>query len=503
MDLAYIREFLHAIKIEMLRFRYWIVLAFILLSSAALLAHYVVPKTYTSKVILYADVTNIIGNLLEGKAEITKIDRAKEARDIIFTDRILRSVGAEAGFSDPDAAIRTLRSRMRISASGDYVNIEYSSSSRDRAFSIVHAVTQAFLSETARKKRDESKSAFDFVDAQVNTYKSQLEEAEQALKAFSAENIDITEQSVSSRVIRYKNDIQLLELEIQDSQARLASYNEQLAIEPEFLQIEVEREMSFKERQLEDYEQRLADMRLTYLDTHPDIISLKDQTAELQAEVDEIRASAASTKNFSQIENPSYTNLKEVINSERAALTASRNRLSNTQKLLQAEMANAETVASKQAKYKELTRDYSVTKQVYEDMLKTRESARLSMTLDIEGQGISYKIHEPASYPLNSNGLQLIHYAVIGPLLGITVPLGLIVLLILMDNRVRSAQYMSDNLPAHIQLITTIPMYDGAVMSLASRRSLIFIGLIMVLYIGLYTLLSINPSLISLIRIGQ
>ena len=118
---------------------------------------------------------------------------------------------------------------------------------------------------------------------------------------------------------------------------------------------------------------------------------------------------------------------------------------------MQTELANAETVAAKQATYKELTRDYDVTKDVYEDMLKRRESARLSMTLDIEGQGVSFKIHEPASYPLRSDGLQLMHFAAIGPVLGLALPVGLIVLLVIMDPRIRSASFMVDKLPSHMQ----------------------------------------------------
>lgn len=490
MDLTNIREFLHAILIELLRYRYAILGVFIVVSAGVLTAGFMMPKTYTSRVVLYADVTNIIGNLLEGTAEITNIDRAKEARDIIFTDRILRAVAVKSGFEDPDTAIGMLRSRMKISANGDYVNISYSSGSKDQSFSVIDAVTQSFLSETTRKKREESRSAYEFINAQVIKYEQQLDAAENSLKEFSAQNIDITEASVSSRVSRYKNEIQVLELEIEDGLSRLTSYEAELAKEPEFLRIETERQQSFEERQLETFEQQLAELRLSYLDTHPDIVSLKDQISGLQIKVDEIVAEAAANKAFSEVENPAYTNLKEVINTERADLNARQNRLNSTQRLLQTELNNAETVAAKQATYKELTRDYDVTKDVYEDMLKRRESARLSMTLDIEGQGVSFKIHEPASYPLKSDGLQLIHFAAIGPVLGMAIPVGLIVLLVIMDPRIRSATFMVDNLPSHISLMTTIPMYDSAVAELASKRSLILLGGLFLIYMGLYAAFS-------------
>ncbi|MDX1472558.1 MAG: hypothetical protein R3309_00220 [Reinekea sp.] len=502
MDPTNIREFLHAIKIELLRYRYAIALTFMVLSAGVLTAGYILPKTFTSRVVLYADVTNIIGNLLEGKAEITKIDRAKEARDIIFTDRILRYVATEAEFSDPDDAVLLLRSKMKISANGDYVNIAYSSSSRDRAFNVINAVTQAFLAETARKKREESQSAFEFIDAQVTKYKTQLETAEQALKEFSSQNIDITEASVSSRVTQYKSDIQILELEIEDNIARLKSYEAELAKEPEFLEIKSERQQSFEERQLDSFERQLADLRLSYLDTHPDIVSLKDQIELLREKVAIIQEDAKVNKSFTQVENPAFTKLKEVINAERADLKARENRLTSTKRLLEAEFANAETVAEKQATYQELTRDYKVTKDVYEDMLKRRESARLSMTLDIEGQGVSYKIHEPASYPVRFDGLQMMHYALIGPALGFIVPAGLIILLVVMDPRVRSAAFMAEHLPSHINLMTTIPMYNGAVAELASKRSLILLGACMFLYLITYAMFSGGATVLRVLGIN-
>jgi polysaccharide chain length determinant protein (PEP-CTERM system associated) len=497
MDPSNIGDMLHALKIELLRYRYALVSVFMVLSASVLLAGYLLPKTYTSKVTLYADVTNIIGSLLQGKAEITEIDRAQETRDTIFTDRILRSVARKAGFNDPDSAIRTLRGRMQISANGDYVFIEYSSSTRDEAFRVIDAATQTFLSETARKKREESQSAFEFIDVQVSTYKQQLAEAESRLKDFSALNIDITEQNVSNRVTQFKNEIQILKLNIQDSISRLASFETELAKESEFLRIETERSQSFEERQLETFEQQLADLRLTYLDNHPDIISLKDQVESLRGQVAVIMAEAAANKNFSKVENPSYTSLKGVINTERADLTANRSRLSNIERLLTGELSNAQTVAAKQATRQELSRDYAVTKEVYEDMLKRRESARLSMTLDIEGQGVSYKIHEPASYPLKSNGLQLVHFALLGPLFGLAVPLGLIVLLVLVDPRIRSAAFMTDNLPADLRLITTIPMYNSAIAEFTSKLDLLLLGGLGLFYLLIYALLSTGSSALT------
>lgn len=499
MDPSNIKDLLQSLKMEALRYRYVIAALFIAVSTVVLVAGFMMPKTYSSKVILYADVSNIIGNLLEGQAEITTIDRAKEARDIVFTDRILRTVAIDSGFDQPESAIPGLRSALRISANGDYVEISYRSSNADEAFKVVSSVTQEFIEETSRKKREESRGAFEFIDSQVVAYQRQLEVAEDRLKEFNSENIGITEQSVTNRVNGLKNEIQTLRLAVQDSEARLQSYETQMLNEPEFLTQERSVIPTSRELRLEEYELQLAELRLSYRDSHPDIVNLLTQIDVLKAQIEQERANNPARSAVERVENPAMTNLKELISSERATLNASRQRLQNLNDLLEAEYANAETVAAKQARLQELSRDYTVTKDVYEDMLKTRENARLSMTLDIEGQGVTYKIHEPPSYPVNWDGLQLVHFAALGPLLGLFLPLGLTGALVLFDPRVRSASYMEAQLPAHIQLVTSIPLYNSAVSEVASKRSLILLALLVLVYLAAYgyVVFGASPELIS------
>src|SRR5690606_35342057 len=108
-----------------------------------------------------------------------------------------------------------------------------------------------------------------------------------------------------------------------------------------------------------------------------------------------------------------------------------------------------------------LTRDYNVTREVYEEMLQRKESARLSMTLDIEGQGVTYRIQEPASFPLQPSGLRFIHFALAGPVLGLLFPLGLLILYVMLDPHLRSARALQSQLPLDIEIVSVIPHYHS------------------------------------------
>ena len=146
----------------------------------------------------------------------------------------------------------------------------------------------------------------------------------------------------------------------------------------------------------------------------------------------------------------------------------------------------AQRVAANQAQLSELTRDYNVTRDVYEEMLQRKESARLSMTLDIEGQGISYRIQEPATFPLKPSGLRFIHFAIIGPIIGLLVPIGLLILYVMVDPHFRSARALQQQLPPGIELIGVIPHYHTPLNERLLRKDVLILFILCLLAMAAY-----------------
>jgi len=115
-----------------------------------------------------------------------------------------------------------------------------------------------------------------------------------------------------------------------------------------------------------------------------------------------------------------------------------------------------EVIQGNKAERSELTRDLQVNREIYNDLLKRREKARVSMSLDIEGQGLSYEITEQARYPVGPAGLQFNTFASVGWLLGLLAPIVLLVGLLQVDPRVRSPKQIQDAL--EIPLLGSIPL---------------------------------------------
>jgi uncharacterized protein involved in exopolysaccharide biosynthesis len=115
-----------------------------------------------------------------------------------------------------------------------------------------------------------------------------------------------------------------------------------------------------------------------------------------------------------------------------------------------------------------LFRIYDSTREVYEDLLKRRENARVSMDLDAEHRGLTMRIQEEAEVPATASSLRLVHLSLIGLFLALAVPLGLLFAIVRFDRRVRSPQQIERL--ANVPLLVSIPYEGSRHRSLTRRR---------------------------------
>ncbi|MDO3722593.1 Wzz/FepE/Etk N-terminal domain-containing protein [Marinobacter sp. chi1] len=494
MDIQFILDMLRAVKLELYRHKFVVAIIFMLVTASVLSLGYIMPKTYTSRAVLYADQSNILQPLLRGKAEVTQIDRINEAREMLQSRTFLEQVSRDTGLitgGESDAVrnrkINTLRDDINIRVSNqNFLELSYTSESPEKSFKVLSAVLDWFVERTVQKKRSESQGAFQFIDSQVKSYQRQLEAAEQRLKEFKTANQDGTESSVLARIEKLRDEIESLKLEIQQTESEVQLTRRQLNHEEPVLRITVDPGKSAAEQQLVMMRQALDSALLKYSELHPDVINIRSQIADLEnrisTETDDDREGSV----VEVLENPVYENLKIHLSDSTTQLTVQKNRLASLERLLEDGYERSERVAENEAELAELTRDYDVTREVYEDMLQRREAARLSMTLDVQGEGVSYKIQEPASYPATWDGLQLHEIGLAGPFLGSAAVLGLLVMLVMFDQRVRSPRALQMAVPESISVLTTIPHYRSTWKDSLLRKDVLFTVILLTVFMAAY-----------------
>ena len=164
--------------------------------------------------------------------------------------------------------------------------------------------------------------------------------------------------------------------------------------------------------------------------------------------------------------------------------------------MLTQEMARGGRIAQSERALAELTRDYEVNRDLYQDLLKRRENARVSMNLDAKREGLSFSIQEPATLPLRPSGLRLMHVAMVGLLLALLAPLLLVMGYVKLDPRVRTPLQIERG--AGLPVLGSIPRYSTRTQRVRSARRVAVASLMVLsvpLVFGLILVIKMaNPS---------
>jgi len=226
------------------------------------------------------------------------------------------------------------------------------------------------------------------------------------------------------------------------------------------------KEGQIRDRILELQNQK-DNLLLNFYEAHPDVMRLTYQIEELGRTLQEKtrrRKQAASNGEAEEKlmqRSPLYQELRRQLAATRTQIATLQTRFRLTKESLSEEMERSVRVANSEAQLAELTRDYEVNRNIYQDLLQRRESARVSMDLDMQGKSLAFIIKEPAALPIKPKGLGLRHFAAAGILLGILIPVGYVAFLMQVDPRVRVVLAIRRDLGLRV-LASIPPLYTPA-----------------------------------------
>jgi len=501
MDFAQLLQYANVIFRELWQRKFLVLTGFALVSFAVLVVGMFWPAKYETSATIYADNQNILGPLLAEQAKQSKVeDRTKVVREKLYSPRLLTVVAQRiygekteetpASLSNYVAAIRASL-KVKTIGSG-YIAVDYSASSADQAYKGLNAIIDTFIRTSSDEQRAESREAFLFIDNQVKQYKDQLVSAENRLKEFASKNFDGRDSDVSSSIQRLRSQIEELKILIDEDKITLKALQEQISHESEFAA--TTKKVDAYAVRLAELESSLSNLLLTYTEDYPDVITLRYQIADIKRVIQDAAFERATDQEIEgeprQLEegsevllNPLYQELRSRMSQVETSIQAKQKRLSVLGELLDNEFGRRQRVAERGAAESELVRDYDVTKKIYEDMLERKEKARLSMTLNIEGQGVTYRIQEPPLPPLMPSGLRFIHFVLVGPFIGLLFVIGLAIAYVLVDPRIRfaSAIYQFDT-----PVLAVIPHVNTPLTQRLKRSDMLVCGVLMLAIIAAY-----------------
>ncbi len=433
-----------------------VITLYVITSMLFLTAAWFWPKVYTSSSTVLVDQQNILRPLMEGTAETTRVEsRAAMAKKIIFSQRTIRKllesdtwqhlVTGEISSEDIELMGQRLSSATSIKNTGEnIIEIAYTNKDPIKAYQTTQLMTDIFIDDSIATKRKESRDAFDFIDNQAKSYQEKLKQAEIAIKQFRSKNIDASttaKQNATERLIELKRELETVELDLSTAESSLENYNSQLAGKASFTdQASIARENQLNER-IAALETRLAELKLNYHDTYPDIIQINSQIRDLKNQVIHEVQQRNARKNQGSVSIPTGETaqfIQSQISSLENTIASLKARQRQIVALMDNERQTLDKISSVEAEISELTRDYEVNQRYYQNLLNQRENARISMNIDMENQGLTLKVQEPASVPVTPKGLRFSHIIMAGLVLSLAIPISIIYGLTLLDQKVRT-----------------------------------------------------------------
>jgi polysaccharide chain length determinant protein (PEP-CTERM system associated) len=485
---------------EVRRYRVPMAALFAAIALSALVVGILWDKTFSASTTIIAQSSDIIQPLMEGRAVPTgNADRAGIARQVIYSQRVMNELVKVGGWEGESALTREkiideIKQRTQVtSPRPELIQITYRDKDRKRTFDIAQRMAELFVEESREGKERESREAFEFIDSQVASYHKKLTDSEDSLLKYRTANVDAQPGSAgeaNSRINALRQIIDQSRINLNEQQSSEAAIAAQLNGESEVTAVQT-RESLYR-AQLVDLQTQLDRLLLTYTEQYPDVVRIRHQMQDVQRQLAAAkdrqdpaldgRKSAFDNAQF----NPHYQELRRQLGEARRQVAETRSRLAASEQMLKEELERNRRIAASEGALAELTRDYEVNRDIYQDLLKRRENARVSMEMDQQQKGLTLRIQDPAVMPLRPSGLRLMHFAAGGLTVASALPWFLLFTLIRFDPRVRSVQQLERMVDAEV--LATIPRYDTARDRMRSRASFLLALLLVVATLAAYAI---------------
>lgn len=439
---------------EVFRSRWLVVALFFAVNASLVVASALWPKGYTVSTSILVEDKNIVQPLMHGAAVATEVtDRARNARELIFGRKIMDQILELGGWlkaqptpEDQQRLIERIAKRTTITQAGrNIIKIEYRDADPQRAFLTTQKFAEIFIQEGVKAQAAESSAAFEFIDKQTEEYRRKLADTENQLKDIRSANLAAqvgSENDIAARIKDLQSRIERASQELREAELKGASLESQISGIAVAVSTSAREEL-YRER-IAQLRTKLDTLRLSYFDTHPDIVQLQVQIKNLTEEAIAERERREKAARSGRVEadqaammNPIYQKMRHELSQNKLLVESLNARIADAQAQLQEQLARGQTLHTGDARLADLTRDYQVNRDIYQDLLRRRENARVSMNLDRGQQGLTIKVLEPATVPLSRKGPRFVHFFVAGILLGVVVPIGLVFARLQFDPRIR------------------------------------------------------------------
>ncbi len=361
----------------------------------------------------------------------TLISRPNVEKLVRMADLDLKIKSKEA----QDARIDGLMKELKISSAGRdnlYV-LSYRDPSPDQAKRVVQSLVSIFVESSLGDSRKDSVTAKKFLDEQIKSYESKLEEAEGRLKQFKLKNIEMQStdgKDMAGRLSEISAQLRQAQLELHEAEnardaakrqldsekSQSASITSKSLLQESSLSVatpEIDSRIEAQKRNLDALLQRFTEQ-------HPDVAGARRLIKELEEqkrkEVVELRKAAMASPSNAPSNSLAYQELSRMLATTEVQVAGLRARVGEYNARYNRARDLMKTAPQIEAEFAQLNRDYGIHKKNYEDLVARRESANLSGELESASGLADFRLIDPpraSPKPVAPNRLLLLPMALL------------------------------------------------------------------------------------------
>ncbi|GAB5414316.1 MAG: Wzz/FepE/Etk N-terminal domain-containing protein [Congregibacter sp.] len=394
----------------------WLALAVAWLVAIAGWVHvWNMPESFVGRAKLYVDTNTVLRPLLRGLAITPDINqRVRLMSSTLFSRPNLEKLARMTDLdlqastdSQKDALISRLRSTVSLSAqrgNSSMYNISVRHADRDTARRITQSLITVFIESSLNEKRNDSTGAQDFLDEQIADYERRLIESEGRLARFKQQNVGVLPGKGGdyySRLEGVRENLKQAELELEEMRNRRDELDRQLHGEGGSLEDLIGSGAATPtEMRMRQLRVRLDSLLTRYTDKHPEVRQIKALMAELdtQREIElEAMRDGLSTEAISS--SPLYQGMRSMLAEAEAGVAELEVRVAEYQRREAGLAKKVNQIPEIEAQLKQLDRDYGVVRKRHEELLKRRESVRLSQGVEDNASDVTFRVVDPPFVP--------------------------------------------------------------------------------------------------------
>jgi polysaccharide chain length determinant protein (PEP-CTERM system associated) len=327
-------------------------------------------------------------------------------------------------------------------------------------------ITSMFIEENLRIREQSAQGTTSFLDAQLADAKRQLDEQDARLAQFKRKNIgglpDETQTNLNL-LMTLNTRLDAVTQALNRAQQDKVYTGSLLAQEVAALQASKDSGSSRPEtdqQRLEAMEKELLALQARYTSDHPDVLKLRDSIEQLKKERREAVGvgdgkAAEVAQGAAGPEPPQILVLRSQLHAYDEAIkqyTREQERLKEQVRLFQSRIQLSPLV---EQEYKQLTRDYDMALRFYNELLAKRNQSEMATNLERRQQGEQFRVMDPANLPEEPTFPNRPLFAAGGFGIGLTVGLGLALLLEFLTKVIRTEMDVDSYL--HLPTLALLP----------------------------------------------